>query len=69
MTPSWLLTVSSAVTAVLALLDAVLGPTAPAWHVLRAISAGVLLIALTWWLLSKVRPSSSYGGPESGPQD
>lgn len=59
---SWLLVVSGAVTAALSLIDAVFDPTAPAWQVLRGLSAGVLLFALIWWLVSKVRQSSSTSG-------
>lgn len=62
MTSSWLLTVSFAVTALFSLIDAVFDPTAPAWQVLRGLSFGVLLFALIWWLVSKVRQSGSSSG-------
>jgi hypothetical protein len=61
-TPSWLLTMSLAVTALLSLIDAVFDPTAPAWQVLRGLSFGVLLFALLWWLVAKIRQSGRTSG-------
>ncbi len=60
---SWLVVVSLAVTAVLSLIDAVFDPTAPAWQVLRGLSAGVVLFALIWWVVSRARQSGSTSGP------
>jgi hypothetical protein len=62
MTPSWLVVMSFSVTAVLSLIDAILEPTAPAWQVLRGISAGILLASVIWWLISKRRQSQRNQG-------